>query len=171
MPFADIAGTRIYFRLEGNDDRPLLVMAHSLGTDHGQWDPQVSALLSDFRVLRYDIRGHGASDAPADEYTIDQLGRDVLALADRAGARRFAFCGLSLGGMIGQWLGVNAGDRITHLVLANTSPRVADPGMFEERRKSVLAEGMGKLAEAAIGRFFLPETVAAGLPAVETIRR
>jgi 3-oxoadipate enol-lactonase len=169
--FLTVDETRIYYRLEGNEGRPLVVMAHSLGTDHGQWQPQMDALLQEFQVLRYDIRGHGASGAPAGDYTLEQLGRDVLALAGAARAERFAFCGLSLGGMIGQWLGVHAGDRLTHLVLANTSPKVADPGIFEERRKTVLAEGMGKLAEAAIGRFFLPETVASGLPAVATIRR
>jgi 3-oxoadipate enol-lactonase len=170
MPLLDAGSIRIYYRLEGNPGLPLVVMSHSLGADHGQWDPQLPALLPHCQVLRYDIRGHGASDAPAGDYTLEQLGRDVLALADSAGAGRFAFCGLSLGGMIGQWLGAHAGDRLTRLVLANTSPKIADPAIFETRRKSVLETGMAAAAEAAIGRFFLPETVASGLPAVSTIR-
>lgn len=170
MPFASAGPTRIYYRLEGNAGKPLLVMAHSLGADHGQWDPQIPALLPYFRVLRYDVRGHGASDAPAGDYTIEQLGRDVLAVVDVVGGSRFAFCGLSMGGMIGQWLGAHAADRVTHLILANTSPMIADPRIFEDRRRSVLETGMAETTVAAIGRFFQPGTVAAGNPAVDTIR-
>src|SRR4051812_6631342 len=103
------------------------MFSHSLGVDHGQWDPQVADLLDHFQILRYDIRGHGASDAPGGDYSIEQLGRDALAVADAAGVDRFAWCGLSLVGMIGQWLGANAAGRLTHLVLANTSPRLSDP--------------------------------------------
>src|ERR1051326_6460272 len=99
MPFADVNGTRLYYRLEGRDDRPVLVFSHSLGVDHGQWDLQMPGLLPHFRILRYDIRGHGASDVPRGDYSIEELGRDVLAIADREGIGRFAFCGLSLGGM------------------------------------------------------------------------
>src|ERR1035438_7243781 len=133
MPFVHTANLRTYYRLEGNGGRPVLIFAHSLGVDHGQWDPQVPELLPHFQILRYDIRGHGASDTPPGDYAMDLLARDALALADALGIRQFAFCGLSLGGMIGQWLGANAGDRFTHLALANTSPRFAD-SRSEERR-------------------------------------
>src|ERR1035438_7472474 len=142
MPFAHAADLRTYYRLEGNDGRPALIFAHSLGVDHGQWDPQVPELLPHFQILRYDIRGHGASDTPPGDYAMDLLARDALALADALGIRQFAFCGLSLGGMIGQWLGANAGDRFTHLALANTSPRFADSGPMEQRRQTVIREGM-----------------------------
>ena len=109
MPFADSEGCRIYYRLEGAASKPLLVLVHSLGADHGMWDPQMPALLRHFQVLRVDLRGHGASDAPAGDYTIAQLARDVLAAVDATGRDRFAYCGLSLGGMIGQWLGAQCG--------------------------------------------------------------
>ena len=138
MAFADSRGSRIYYRLEGVQGRPLLVLVHCLGADHGMWDPQMPALLRHFQVLRLDLRGHGASDAPAGDYTIEQLGRDVLAVVDAAGHSRFAYCGLSIGGMIGQWLGVHAQERIERVVLANTSPRMADPGLFDARRAAVL---------------------------------
>ena len=151
MPFADSNGCRIYYRLEGSAAKPLLVLVHALGTDHGVWDPQMPALLQHFQVLRPDLRGHGASDAPAGEYSIEQLANDVLSVVPRD---RFHFCGLSLGGMIGQWLGANAGHRIDRLVLANTSPRMADPGLFEVRRTTVLAQGMGAIAEAVMQRYF-----------------
>jgi 3-oxoadipate enol-lactonase / 4-carboxymuconolactone decarboxylase len=170
LPFVTVDGTRLYYRLEGRDDRPALILSHSLGVDHGQWDPQAPDLLRHFRVLRHDFRGHGASDAPPGEYTIEQLARDVLAVADAAGHDRFAFCGLSLGGMIGQWLAANAGDRLTHLVLANTSPRM-DAARMEDRRTSVLAGGMGTVADAVLGRFFTPESLAANSPYVAATRR
>jgi len=151
MPFAVSQGCRIYYRLEGSPEKPLIVLVHALGTDHRMWDPQMPALLSHFQVLRLDLRGHGASDAPTGEYTIAQLAADVLAVTPRAG---FSYCGLSLGGMIGQWLAAHHPGRVERLVLANTSARVADPSLFEIRRKTVLAEGLGAVEPAAMQRFF-----------------
>lgn len=170
MPFIVTNNTRIYYRLEGSGDRPLLVLAHSLGADHGMWLPQVPALLDHFQVLRFDIRGHGASDAPPGDYSMEQLGRDVLAVAGAAGGKQFAFCGLSLGGMIGQWLAANAAECVTRLVLANTSPKVADPSLFEARRRAVLEQGMTGIADAAMQRFFSARTLGRGLPMVESMR-
>jgi 3-oxoadipate enol-lactonase/4-carboxymuconolactone decarboxylase len=170
MAFAALDGLRCYYRLEGARDRPVLVLSHSLGLDHSMWDPQVPDLAARFRVLRYDIRGHGATDAPAGDYTIDQLGRDALALFDRLGLDRVAWCGLSLGGMIGQWLAVEAGDRLSHLVLANTSPRIADPDGMEARRRTVLAQGMAAVVETAMGRFFTRAILDRNLPSVASAR-
>src|SRR5262245_19445407 len=123
MPLLTTSTTTTYYRFDGGDDLPVLMLSHSLGQDHGMWDAQAAALASHFRVLRYDTRGHGASAVAPDDYRVEQLAHDALALADKLGIRTFAFCGLSLGGMIGQWLGANAADRVTALVLANTSPR------------------------------------------------
>ncbi len=170
MPFADSDGCRIYFRLEGLATRPLLVLVHSLGADHGMWDPQMPALLTRFQVLRIDLRGHGASDVPAGDYTIAQLAGDVLAAVDAAGRERFSYCGLSLGGMIGQWLGANAGIRIERLVLANTSPRMADPSIFDLRRAAVLEKGVSAIEDAVMQRFFSARTLASGNPVAESIR-
>ena len=170
MAFADSKGSRIYYRLEGVQSRPLLVLVHCLGTDHGMWDPQISALLRHFQVLRLDLRGHGASDAPAGDYTIEQLGRDVLAVVDAAGYSRFMYCGLSIGGMIGQWLGVHARERIERMVLANTSPRMADPGLFDARRVAVLEHGMGSVVDAVMPRWFSARTLAARNPVAESMR-
>ena len=172
MPFAISEGARIFYRLEGAADKPLLVLVHSLGVDHGLWDPQMPALLRHFQVLRLDLRGHGASDAPPGDYTIEQLGRDVIASVDSTarGRERFAYCGLSLGGMIGQWLGSNNADRITHLVLANTSPRVGAPELFEARRKAVLEGGMTAVESAVMERYFSPRVLASSSPQVATTR-
>ena len=168
MPFAISEDARIFYRLEGAADKPLLVLVHSLGVDHGLWDPQMPALLRYFQVLRMDLRGHGASNSPAGDYTIEQLGRDVIAAVDSTARVRFAYCGLSLGGMIGQWLGANHPDRITHLVLANTSPRVGAPELFEARRKAVLEGGMSAVESAVMERFFSPRVLASSNPQVAT---
>jgi 3-oxoadipate enol-lactonase/4-carboxymuconolactone decarboxylase len=171
LSFATIDGVRHFYRVDGNDDRPTILFSHSLGCDHAQWDSQAADLLPYFRVLRYDIRGHGASDVTPGEYSIEQLGRDALAVADAAGIGTFAFCGLSLGGMIGQWLGANAGDRLTHLVLANTSPHYPNPQPMEDRRTAVLRNGMLVVVEMVLQRFFTPEFIAKKSPELASTRR
>jgi 3-oxoadipate enol-lactonase/4-carboxymuconolactone decarboxylase len=171
MPFVETPGCRLYYRLEGPDEAPVLILSHSLGLDHGQWSRQVAHLRPHFRVLTFDTRGHGASTAVEGDYTIEQLGRDVLAIADALDIDRFAFCGLSLGGMIGQWLGVHAADRLTRLVLANTTARVADPAGMGARRDAVLAQGMGAVIDAAMGRFFQSATHARRPGVVSAARR
>src|SRR5580704_383327 len=166
----NVDNTRLFYRLEGDDSKPVLVFSHSLGCDHGMWDAQTRDLLPHFRILRYDTRGHGASDVPSGDYSIERLGRDVIAVIDELGIGKFAFCGLSMGGMIGQWLAASAPDRITHLVLANTSPRM-DSAAIETRRKTVLESGMSAVAEMVLGRFFTPETLAGHNPDVASVRR
>jgi 3-oxoadipate enol-lactonase len=166
VAFAGTDPIRRYSRLEGNADKPLLVLSHSLGLDHGMWDPQMPGLLSRFRVLRYDTRGHGATDAPAGDYTMEALGRDALALLDGLGLVTVAWCGVSLGGMIGQWLAVHAPERVSALVLANTSPRVADPSAMEARRQTVLDHGLSAVADTAMARFFAAPLLAANPPRV-----
>jgi 3-oxoadipate enol-lactonase/4-carboxymuconolactone decarboxylase len=170
VPFITVGSTRLFYRLEGIEGRPVLVLSSSIGTDQQMWAQQVPDLLPYFQVLRYDTRGLGASDAPSGDYSIERLGRDVLALADALGIFQFAFCGLSLGGMVGQWLGANALDRVTALVLANTSPRVASKSSWEDRRRAVLDGGMAAIVDMAMQRFFSPETLASGDPYVSSVR-
>ena len=160
MPFVHIPSATLYYRLDGADEKPVVVLSHSLGLDHGMWDRQVADLLPHFRVLRFDTRGHGASSDPAGDYSIETLGRDALALVDALGIQSFAFVGLSLGGMIGQWLALNAASRLTHLVLANTTARVSEPAAMEERRRTVLASGMGAIVDTVMGRCFSPDVLA-----------
>lgn len=155
MPIAELNGSSCYYRFDGADDAPVLMLAHSLGCDHGLWDRQTQDLQRHFRVLRYDLRGHGASSAPPGDYRIEQLGRDALGLADALKVDRFAFCGISIGGMVGQWLGVHASDRLTHLVIANSSPHPGPDGM-EARRRAALADGIAAIHDLAISRWFSP---------------
>jgi 3-oxoadipate enol-lactonase/4-carboxymuconolactone decarboxylase len=170
MPFINIDGARLFWRCDGADDRPALLLGNSIGTDHCLWDPVVGDFARAFRVVRFDMRGHGASEAPAGEYSLEQLARDVLAVADAAGARRFHYAGISLGGMIGMWLGAHAPGRIDHLVLANTSPYFGPAG-WAERIAAVKAGGMASIADMAMARFFSPPFVAAAGPGYATTRR
>ena len=170
MPFALSQGFRIYYRLEGTAGKPPLVLVHSLGADHGMWDAQMPALLPHFQILRLDLRGHGASDCPPSEYSIQLLANDVLAVADSAGFRSFAYCGLSLGGMIGQWIAAHVPGKLERLVLANTSPKMADPAIFDTRRATVMQHGMKAIEDAVMQRFFAVTTLAARDPYAETVR-
>jgi len=134
---------------------PWVVMSHSLACDHTMWDPQMRA-LRDFRVLRFDTRGHGASEAPAGEYTMDQLAADAHALLDALGIEQFHFVGLSMGGMIGQQLALRVPLRMASLTLADTTsryPAEARP-VWEQRIAMVRARGMDALVPMTLERWF-----------------
>lgn len=171
MPYATVDNMRLFYRLEGRDDAPTLILAHSLGVDHSLWDQQSLDLVPHFRILRFDWRGHGASDTPSGDYTIERLGIDVLELAAALGIKRFAYCGISIGGFVGQWLGANASDHLTHLVLANTSPHVGPASNWDARRETVLSSGMNKLESIFLERSFSAATVARRDPRVDSLRR
>jgi 3-oxoadipate enol-lactonase/4-carboxymuconolactone decarboxylase len=170
LPFATIHGTRMFYRLQGNTGRPVLILSHSISTDHAMWDLQIEGLLPYFQILRYDTRGHGASEATAGEYSVEMLGKDILALADALQVSQFAFCGLSLGGAIGQWVAVHAPERVTHLVLANTSPQFVPRANWETRIGAVRKGGMPGVVDVAMQRFFSPDTLARQNPHVASIR-
>jgi 3-oxoadipate enol-lactonase/4-carboxymuconolactone decarboxylase len=170
LPFLTVDNVRLFYHLEGEARRPVLVLSHSLGTDHGMWDPQVPDLLPHFRILRYDTRGHGASDAPPGDYSIERMARDVLGLVDGLGIAQFAFCGLSLGGMVGQQLAATAPNRLLGLVLASTSPCLAPAANWEARRRAVLDAGMAAIADTVMQRFFSPETLTHRNPHVNSVR-
>ena len=170
MPFATIQNARMFHRLQGNAGRPVLILSHSISTDHAMWDLQVENLLPHFQILRYDTRGHGASEATAGDYSIEMLGKDILALADLLEISQFAFCGLSLGGAIGQWVAAHAPERVTHLVLANTSPQFVPRTNWETRIAAVLKGGMSAVVDVAMQRFFSPETLKKQDPNVSSIR-
>jgi 3-oxoadipate enol-lactonase / 4-carboxymuconolactone decarboxylase len=170
MPFVTVDNTRLFYRLEGKAERPVLVLSHSIGADHGMWAPQAFDLLPHFQILRYDTRGHGASDAPKGEYSVEQLGKDVLGLVDALGIAKFAFCGLSLGGAIGQWLAIHKPQRLTSLVLANTSFRFGPRENWDNRIKAVLEKGMAAIVDMAMQRFFSPQTLARGDADAESVR-
>lgn len=159
MPIVHLAASDLNYQLEGPADAPVLLLSNSLGTDLGMWDTQMPAFTEHFRVLRYDTRGHGQSQVSAGFYSIEQLGRDVLALLDHLDIRQASFCGLSMGGLIGQWLGINAGERLHKLVLCNTAAKIANDEVWNRRIDSVLQGGqqaMRDLRDASIARWFTP---------------
>ncbi|AMY10769.1 3-oxoadipate enol-lactonase 2 [Luteitalea pratensis] len=170
MAIAYLDGVRVYYRLEGAAGRPVVALSHALGLDHTMWDPQIPALTAQLRVLRYDLRGHGGSDATPGDYTVERLGRDALALLDRLRLDRVSWCGGSLGGMVGQWLAAHAGDRLSDLILANTSPRIADPPGMEARRRAVLDGGTRAIVDTAMPRFFGDALVGANPPRIASAR-
>ena len=154
--------------LQGPADAPMLVLSNSLGTTLEMWDAQAAALRSEFRVLRYDTRGHGASVCNDGPYSFDQLGRDVLAILDALQVQQAHFCGISMGGLTGLWLGVNAGQRLRSLTVANSAARIGVESAWLERAAQVRASGaagMQALAESSPGRWFTP-SFAAAQPAV-----
>jgi len=171
MPFA-VVGTgsdtiRLHYRLDGDPSRPCVVLSNSLGTDLHMWDAQAGALSAGFAVLRYDTRGHGRSPAGTGPVNIEVLGRDVIGLLDHLGIASAAFCGISMGGVTGQWLGIHAPQRIDKLVLANTAASIGTPDGWHARAGQVRTAGMGGVADGAAARWFTdafierePDTVA-----------
>jgi 3-oxoadipate enol-lactonase len=137
----------------GPADGPVLVLSNSLGSTVAMWDPQVPTLAERLRVVRYDHRGHGGSPVPPGPYALDDLGADALALLDRLGLERVHWCGLSLGGMVGMWLAINAPARIDRLVLFCTSARLGPREVGAQRAETVRAEGVEAIADAGIGRW------------------
>jgi 3-oxoadipate enol-lactonase len=170
VPFVVANGHRVHYSLEGPDAAPVILFSNSLGTRLSMWDAQAAALRSRYRVLRYDARGQGDSEVTPGPYSIDLLGRDVVAFADVLGIERFHFCGLSMGGLIGQWLGINAGQRLHKLVIANTAARVGTAEVWNTRIATVEARGMPEIAAAAYGRWFTEGFVKRAPELAEPIR-
>ncbi len=163
-------GCRIAYRFDGPEDAPILLLSNSLGTHMGMWASQMAEFSRYFRILRYDSRGHGKSDAPAGAYSIDRLGRDVVELLDALAIGQVTFCGLSKGGMVGQWLGYRAPERIVRLILCNTSAFMGPPSAWDARIRTVTEQGMTSLTEAVLARWFTPEFLARAPESVGIIR-
>lgn len=160
MPFVQLEDGELHYQIDGPAGAPVLVLSNSLGTDLHMWDAQVAAFSKYFRVLRYDTRGHGKSLVTKGPYNIEQLGKDVLALLDALKIEHAHFCGLSMGGLIGQWLGVNANDRLIKLILCNTAAKIGGNEMWNPRIAMVTEGGeqaMKELGAGAVGRWFTPE--------------
>ena len=140
----------------GKRGSPALVFTGSLGTDLTMWQPQADRLKPHFCTLRYDIRGHGASEVPPGPYSIDDLGSDLVALLDRLGIERASLCGLSIGGMISMWVAAHAPERVERLVLFCTAAQLGPPEGWHERAATVRAGGVEAVADAVLERWFTP---------------
>lgn len=169
--FTTADGCRIAFRIDGPDDRPVLALSNSIATNLHMWDRSVPALSQSFRLLRYDTRGHGGSDAPAGAYSMDRLGRDVVELLDALAIDRAHFLGLSLGGFIGQWLGIFAPERIDRLILSNTASHLASELPFDDQIRAVLAaRDMDGIADGFMRNWFPATMLAAPNEIVDEFR-
>ena len=149
----EVQGARFNVRFDGPVDAPVLMLSNSLGTNLAMWEPQLEALTAHYRVLRYDSRGHGASAVTPGPYTIEQLARDVVGLLDALRVERVHFCGLSMGGMVGMWLGARAPERIDKLILCNTTPKIASPETYNTRIEKVRRDGLASVADAVLERW------------------
>ncbi len=150
MPMIDADGCLLNVSVEGRDGGPTLMLSNSLGCNLQMWEPQMKALTQVFRVIRYDRRGHGKSGVPPGPYSMERFGRDVLAILDDLNIEKVHWCGLSMGGMVGQWLGANAPERLGKIILANTACYYPDPTNWHNRIKAVKEGGIAAVADAVI---------------------
>ncbi len=164
---------QINYEVSGQADAPVVALSHSLGSSLEMWNPQIEILNSHYRVLRFDTRGHGDSDVPTGAYTLDQLGADTTGLMDALRIEQVHFVGLSMGGMIGQWLALNHAHRLKSLALCDTAaiiPQEAQP-VWQERIKTARDKGMQALVQSTLERWFTTSYLAKSPQGVQFIRK
>jgi 3-oxoadipate enol-lactonase len=167
VPMINVDGCSINVEIEGRPNAPVLMLSNSLGTNIHMWDDQMPAFLKQFRVLRYDRRGHGKSGVSKGPYSMELLGRDVLAILDHLGIKKINWCGLSMGGMVGQWLGANAPERIEKLILSNNTAYYSDKQPWNDRIKYVREHGLASIVGPNMERWFTKEFRASSPQAIE----
>lgn len=170
MSVAHSNGAGIHYELIGHGKAPVVVLSNSLGTNFFMWDPQMLELRKHFHVLRYDTRGHGQSSVPPGPYSFEQLGRDVLAVADAANVQTFSFCGLSMGGVTGMWLGIHAPERLHKLVLSSTGAKIGNADTWNARIEALRKGGAKSVAAATMERWFTQRFREMSPQTVERIR-
>lgn len=171
MPEIKANATTLNYRWDGPAEGPVVMLAHSLGAHLGMWDWQVPALTeAGYRVLRYDSRGHGASAAPEQPYTMEMLADDAVGLLDALALDRVHFLGLSLGGMVGQVLAAAHQDRLFSLILSSTSAHMPPPEMWEERMQAVSVDGTAAVVDGTLDRWITPAGQRRQPEAVERVR-
>lgn len=151
----------VHHTVDGPDEAPTVVLINSLGTTHEMWDPQIPSLAEEFRVVRHDMRGHGRSPIPRGPYSMAELGHDVLGLLDRLEVQQAHVVGLSIGGMVAQWLASHAPERVARLALLCTASRLEPADAWAQRAATVRAEGTQALADTVVSRWFTSDFAAA----------
>ena len=165
-------GINIHYELTGKPDAPVVVLSHSLASSMVMWEPQLEVLEPFFRVLRYDMRGHGSSDVVKGAYSLEMLGDDVVGLLDALEISKAHFMGLSIGGMIGQGLAIEHADRLLSLILCDTAPILPEEAkpLFQERMDQAREQGMASLAEGVLARWFTPPFLEKAPPVIHQIQ-
>ena len=154
MPMIDTNGTQINVEIAGRDGAPVLMLSNSIGTDLHMWDDQSPEWAKHYRLIRYDRRGHGKSAAPKGPYTMEHLGRDVIGILNALKIKTVNWCGLSMGGMVGQWLGANAAERIEKLILSNNTDYYPDKTPWNDRIKLIREKGLEGMVAGNMERWF-----------------
>ena len=154
MPTFTSNDTQINYQTFGDASKPALVFSNSLGTKLSMWQSQIEFFRNSHYVICYDTRGHGASEAPNGPYTIDQLGQDVVNLLDHLNVKKAAFCGISMGGLTGQWLAIHHSTRFSHVVICNTAAKIGQEQGWLDRAALVRQQGLAPIASTAAGRWF-----------------
>ena len=170
MSLANINGVEINYQLDGDKNLPTLILSNSLTTNLHLWDEQVPSFANYFRILRYDNRGHGGSSSPKGEYSIDDIGNDILLLMDHLDINKASLCGISLGGMVAMWLGIHASNRVEKLVICNSSSDLSPSDPWQERIEMVNSKGMASIVNAGLERFLSERFRESGSPKIELLK-
>jgi 3-oxoadipate enol-lactonase len=171
MPEVEVNGALLHYQGDGPEAAPVVLFSNSLGTNLHMWDNQVRVLAEKYRVVRYDSRGHGQSQTTPGPYTIESLGKDALGLLDALHIGKFFFCGLSLGGVVAQWIGVNAPDRVSAVVISNSAAKIGNDEFWNKRIEKLREVGIAPVASAQVLRWFTARYVAAQPQVIEKMKQ
>lgn len=169
MPVISINNTDLFYQYEDFGNKDVILFSNSLGTNHTMWEPQIDTLSHHFNILRYDTRGHGQSGTPEGDYTIEQLGNDVLQLLDTLNIKQVVFCGISMGGLVGQWLGIHAPEKLSHLIISNTAAKIGSAEGWNSRIADVRKNGLESIESATADRWFTPPFIKNNYTQVQAI--
>ena len=170
MPTFTSNDAQINYQTFGDASKPALVFSNSLGTNFKMWQPQIDFFAQDHFVICYDTRGHGGSEAPQGPYTIDQLGQDVVNLLDHLNIEKAAFCGISMGGLTGQWLAINRPERFNQVVVCNTAAKIGQEQAWNDRAALVREQGLQPIASTAASRWFTEPFIQSNATVVNSLQ-
>ena len=159
----------INYQTFGDASQPAIIFSNSLGTQFNMWQPQISFFEKKFYVICYDTRGHGASSAPQGPYSIEQLGTDVVHLLDHLNIEKASFCGISMGGLTGQWLAIHHPERFNHVIVCNTAAKIGQEQAWNDRAQLVRKQGLKPIAETAASRWFTEPFIRSNTAIVESL--
>lgn len=154
MPTFTSNDAQINYQTFGDASKPALVFSNSLGTKYSMWQPQIEHFQQDYYVICYDTRGHGGSEAPQGPYSLEQLGQDVVNLLDHLNIAKAAFCGISMGGLTGQWLAIHKPERFSQVIVCNTAAKIGQEQAWQDRAALVREQGLAPIAATAASRWF-----------------
>ncbi len=154
MPTFTSNDAQINYQTFGDASKPALVFSNSLGTKYSMWQPQIAHFQQDYYVICYDTRGHGGSEAPQGPYSLEQLGQDIVNLLDHLNIAKAAFCGISMGGLTGQWLAIHKPERFSQVIVCNTAAKIGQEQAWQDRAALVREQGLAPIAATAASRWF-----------------